>query len=139
MHALFEQREQVRVRLAVVRGGGFRPRVSREPVEEREITALLAPLIGECGACEDGEPVPKPGFVGKDLDVAHDAHERGLERFARRVLVAGGDDQQVAVEAGDIRVVKSAIRRFVAFTISRVSVPIRGPANGPLNQADVAW
>ena len=46
--------------------------------------------------------------------MAHDPNERGLKRFARSILVAGGDDQQVAEEPGDIRVVKGAIRRFFA-------------------------
>ena len=46
--------------------------------------------------------------------MAHHADERQLQRFARRLLVAAGDDEQVAQQPVKISVVKSAECHFVS-------------------------
>ena len=48
------------------------------------------------------------------FDVPDHAHQRGLHGLARRVLVPGGDHQEVARQAMEVGVIERAVSRFVA-------------------------
>ena len=66
-------------------------------------------------ARQNREPAPENRFIAKNFDVSRDADQGGLQCFTRNILVAGGDDQQVAPQAVEVSVVKSALGHFISF------------------------
>ena len=75
---------------------------------------MFARLVRKRAASEHGEPAPKDWFARKSANVPDDTRECGLQRFARGVLIAGSDDNEITPESIEIGVIKKAIRGFVA-------------------------
>jgi len=76
--AVAEQRQPGTAAIAAIRAGAISvPTRSAGSgvIAASQVTPALAGLVAKGSASQDGEPAPKNGFLLKDFDVAHDAHE----------------------------------------------------------------
>jgi hypothetical protein len=114
VHTVLEQNPPVR--FAVVRAGSgvFDETVLRETLQEGEVTAALAALVGSRTARKHGEPAPESSLVGEHPDVSDDPVERFLERVTRGVFVAGSNDQEVARQSVKVGILENTVGGLVA-------------------------